>query len=118
MQPKPTNNIVVEWNGRTAVLHPLMNLVAAVVPELRSALRAVVAKGVDELTIDFSHIEMVDSSGLGLLIAAHNSVAKSGGRLAVIHVREEILKLFRSMRIHQHFAVSGDEVELPGAAAQ
>jgi anti-anti-sigma regulatory factor len=50
---------------------------------------------------------MVDSTGLGLLISAHNSISKTGGKLAVIHASKEILDLFRSMRIHQHFSVSG-----------
>ena len=118
MEGNSINNIVVEWNGPKAILRPVVNFVAAVVPQLRTVLRAVVAKGVEELTIDFARVQMVDSSGLGLLIAAHNTVAKNGGRLAVIHVQKEILELLRSMRIHQHFAVSGDEAGLPGTPAQ
>ena len=37
------------------------------------------------MSIDFSDVQMVDSTGLGLLISAHNSMRKVGGRLAVIH---------------------------------
>ena len=51
---------------------------------------------------------MVDSAGIGLLISAHNSLKKAGGELAVIHASSDILALFRTMRIHQHFSVSGN----------
>jgi anti-anti-sigma regulatory factor len=52
---------------------------------------------------------MVDSAGIGLLISAHNSLKKAGGELTVIQVSKDILDLFRTMRIHQHFSVSGSE---------
>jgi anti-anti-sigma regulatory factor len=48
-----------------------------------------------------------DSTGIGLLIAAHNSLRKVGGKLPVIHASPDILELFQTMRIHQHFSVSG-----------
>jgi len=99
-------NSVVTWNDRNAIVRPAGDVVAAQVPELRSTLRDALARGVQEMTIDFSEVEMVDSTGLGLLISAHNSISKAGGRLAVIHASQEILELFRSMRIHQHFPVS------------
>jgi anti-anti-sigma factor len=97
---------VITWNNQDAIVHPAGDVVAALVPELRSALRGALVKGVREMTIDFSRVEMVDSTGLGLLISAHNSMSKAGGKLAVINASEEILDLFRSMRIHQHFSVS------------
>ena len=99
-------NTVVTWKDREAMVHPAGNVVAALVPELRSALREALAKGVNEMIIDFADVAMVDSTGLGLLISAHNSIGKTGGRLAVIHASKEIMNLFQSMRIHQHFSVS------------
>jgi anti-anti-sigma factor len=103
---------VITWNDQEAIVHPAGDVVAALVPELRSALRGAVARGVREMKIDFSGVEMVDSTGLGLLISAHNSMSKAGGKLAVINASQEILDLFRSMRIHQHFSVS------PGTARE
>jgi hypothetical protein len=32
---------------------------------------------------------------------------KAGGRLSVIQASPEILQLFQTMRMHQHFTVSG-----------
>jgi len=59
--------------------------------------------------MDLAAAEMVDSAGIGLLISAHNSLKKAGGELTVIHASKDILNLFRTMRIHQHFSVSGNQ---------
>ena len=48
------------------------------------------------------------SDWIGLLISAYNSLRKVGGQLAVIHASTEILDLFHTMRMHQHFSVSGN----------
>jgi anti-anti-sigma factor len=92
-----------------AVVRPTGDaIVAATVPALRVEMRDVLDQGVNDLVIDLTDVRMVDSSGLGLLIAAHNSLRKAGGTLAVIHASADLLELFRSMRMHQRFSVSGE----------
>lgn len=91
----------------TAVLQPEGDLVVAMLPALRSRLREMVASGIVRLIIDLSGTKTVDSAGIGLLIAAHNSVKKVGGEISVIHASADILELFRTMRIHQCIKVSG-----------
>ena len=49
------------------------------------------------LTIDLSRVELIDSVGIGLLIAAHNSLAKGGGRLALENVNPDLTGLLRTM---------------------
>ncbi len=66
-----------------------------------------IAAGAREITLDLTDVQMLDSRGIGLLIAAHNTLLKKGGRLTVVHASPEILELLRTMRIHQHFSVSG-----------
>lgn len=92
---------------KAEVVQPEGDLTAAKLPAFRSRLREIVASGVLRLTVDLSGVRSVDSSGIGLLVAAHNSLKKSGGELAVIHASKDILDLLRTMRIHQHFSVSG-----------
>jgi anti-anti-sigma factor len=100
---------VVTREDNKAVVRPSGDtIVAATIPELRTQMRAIVEAGVRELVIDLAAVRMVDSSGLGLLIAAHNSLRKMGGQLAVIHASTDLLELFRSMRMHQHFSVTGN----------
>jgi anti-anti-sigma factor len=101
--------IVVTREDNKAVIRPAGDsIVAASIPELRSKMRGIVDEGVREMVVDLTDVQMVDSSGIGLLISAYNSLRKVGGRLAVIHASADILELFRSMRMHQHFSVSGN----------
>jgi anti-anti-sigma factor len=94
--------------GPNAVIQPDADLVSLFLPALRSKMREMVDSGVRHLTVDLTKVQMVDSSGLGLLMAAHNSLKKAGGELEVVHASEDILHLFRTMRMHQHFSVSGN----------
>ena len=84
------------------------SIVAASIPELRATLRGIIEQGVRNLVVDLTGVQMVDSSGIGLLISAYNSLRKVGGQLAVIHASTEILELFQTMRMHQHFSISGN----------
>jgi anti-anti-sigma factor len=101
------NNDAKPQAATTAVVQPEGDLVAARLPVLRSKLQEMLRAGTVHLTLDLATAQMVDSAGIGLLISAHNSLKKAGGELTVIHASKEILDLFRTMRIHQHFSVSG-----------
>jgi anti-anti-sigma factor len=101
--------IVVTREDNKAIVRPAGDsIVAASIPELRSKMREVLADGVRELVVDLTGVQMVDSSGIGLLISAYNSLSKTGGTLAVVHASTEILELFRTLRMHQRFSVSGN----------
>jgi len=97
---KEDNKVVVRPEGDS--------IVAASITELRSKLREIVQAGAREVVVDLSEVLMVDSCGIGLLISAHNSLKKVGGQLAVIHALADLLELFQTMRMHQHFSVSGN----------
>ena len=90
------------------ILCPSGDVVAESEPELRAKMRAVGSSGVTKMIVDLQNVRMMDSAGLGLLIAAHNSLQKTGGNLSVIHASQDLLELFQSMRMHQHFSISGD----------
>ena len=90
-----------------AVISPDGDLVAARLPALRTKLREMVGSGTLHLTMDLAGTQMVDSTGIGLLISAHNSLKKAVGELKVIHASKDIFELLRTMRMHQHFSVSG-----------
>ena len=97
----------VRREAEAAVLAPLGDVLASAVPELRPALRELVRSGVRDLVVDLRAASMIDSTGLGLLLSAHNSMQAVGGKFAVVQASDEMLELFRSMRIHQHFSISG-----------
>ncbi len=92
----------------TAVIEPEGNLISISLPALRARMRDLVGSGVRQFTVDLNRVRMVDSAGLGLLISAHNSLKTVGGQLAIVHASQDTLLLFKTMRIHQYFSVSGN----------
>jgi anti-anti-sigma factor len=102
-----TNLLTQNMDQTPVVLKVERDLVAAQSAELREQLRALVHQGARAVVLDFAQVRMVDSAGLGMIIAAHNSLKKVEGELAVTGCSTDILELFRSMRIHQHMRVEG-----------
>jgi len=100
------NATITNPDNGTLIYQLQCDVVAATLPELRSELRRLVDEGARDFVIDMANTRMVDSSGLGLLIALHNSLKKHNGRLSLTHVSKDLMKLFESMRIHQFLTVS------------
>jgi anti-anti-sigma factor len=97
----------IEKEENRALVRPAGDIVASTVEGLRTALKEVLGQGVSEMTLDLGNVAVIDSIGLGLVISAHNSLAKNGGKLSVIHVSKEVQELFKSMRLDRHFTVTG-----------
>jgi anti-anti-sigma factor len=98
-------------SGEMTTLKLDRDVVAANCGDLREQLRQLLASGSRAVVLDFSEVHMVDSAGLGMLIAAHNSFNKSQGEISVTNCSPEILELFRSMRLHQHMKIEGTGLE-------
>lgn len=91
--------------GKKKTIKPGKDIVASVVEDLKTKLLGLVNQEIKEITVDFKGVEMVDSVGLGVLIATHNSMEKKGGILKIKNVSENIYNLFKTMRLDQHFEV-------------
>jgi anti-anti-sigma factor len=83
------------------------DLTASLVPELQGALKAQLEQPTKEVVFDLAGTGMLDSSGIGLLIATYNSLARQQGRIRVIHVSPDILQLLQSMRLVNRLNASG-----------
>lgn len=88
------------------VLRPGEDIVASMASRFKETLRKAAADHPGGLTIDMAGVEMIDSVGLGLLVAAHNSLAKQSGKLTLVNVSQDILSLLRAMRLDKHFRVN------------
>ncbi len=86
-------------------IKPNKDIIAPMAEDFRKTLLALFEQGIIELTIDLDGVEMVDSVGLGVLIAAHNSLEKAGGSLTIKNVSRDIYTLFNTMRLDQNIAV-------------
>ncbi len=96
-----------EGQRRTVTLHG--DLTATVVPPLQAALRAELDAGAAEVSFDLGATRMIDSTGIGLLIATANSVAPRRGKVRVRNASRDVVRLFQSMRLTSRLDVSGRE---------
>ena len=83
------------------------DLTAPLIPDLQAALKKNLEEGVHEAVFDLGKTAMLDSSGIGLLIAACNSLAKNQGKVRVLNVSPDILRLLQSMRLVTRLNASG-----------
>lgn len=88
------------------LITPAVDIVASQVQELRTTLCELIDQGTLHIVLDLQAVEIVDSAGLGTLIAAHNTLREHGGRLTVINVSHDIVRLFQLMRLDKHFTVT------------
>jgi anti-anti-sigma factor len=105
MEPAPKNQVE---NPEIRFFRLEGDLTAAKAPEMRNALKNLVAEGVRELVIDLANTHVIDSTGIGLLVATHNSLQRLNGTLALINVSQDLLELLKAFRLDKHFSISGD----------
>jgi len=96
----------VDSFGDKVVIKPGRDIVASAVDEFRGEIVSILEQGAAGLVIDMGGVEMIDSVGIGLLIAAHNSLAKKNAVLELRNVSADIQSLFRTMRLERHFSIA------------
>ena len=92
-------------DGDKVIVKPGTDIVASMVKQLKEEMKQALDDGAVEMAVDLSGVEMMDSMGIGLLIAAHNSLEKNGGQLELLNTSVDILNLLKNMRLDKHFIV-------------
>jgi anti-anti-sigma factor len=98
---------VIERKDQQGSVKLMGELTAVLVPELQASLKETLNSGARELVFDLASTKMLDSSGMGLLIASANTLARSGGKVRVINVSPDIFRLLQNMRLTGRLNVSG-----------
>lgn len=94
---------IVKENG-TATITPGIDIIASNCAGLRQELLGLINEGEKKIIIDLKDTTMIDSSGIGLLIATKNNLVDAGGgEVELIHISEDIMQLFLIMRLENHF---------------
>jgi anti-sigma B factor antagonist len=81
-------------------------LAASEVPNLKSEMKRLIEEGVSSMSLDCTNLVMMDSTGIGCLVAAHNSLAKLNGSLSMTQVSSDIYDLLCSMRLERRIKIS------------
>ncbi len=93
--------------GDQVILKPGMDVVASMAEDFKGELLKVIDESSAEVVIDLEGVDMVDSVGIGVIIAAHNTLSQSDRKLKVINVVKDVYGLFTTMRLNRRFTVEG-----------
>ncbi len=65
------------------------------VSELKNSIFSLINDKVRSIILDLKDVEYMDSSGIGLIVTAYKVMNGYGGRIALLHVQEDILALLK-----------------------
>lgn len=66
-----------------------------------NALELIQHTGLSKVIIDLSHVQFIDSSGLGALLAIQRSLNKQGGAMKLTHLNKNIQTMFEVVSMHR-----------------
>jgi len=75
------------------------------VHDVRSAIHAALDTGSGDLVIDLREVEMLDATGLGMLVGAHRKAGRSGRRLVLRNLSPQLQRLLRVSRLNRILVV-------------
>lgn len=90
---------------------------SATVGDVRVALADAIDNGVEDLLLDLGGVELVDATGLGVLVGGHRRAERAGRRLVLRNVPERIDRLLFATRLHRVLVVDRPPNEGVAAAA-
>jgi anti-sigma B factor antagonist len=93
-----------ELDGRTSVIAVEGDLDLSTAPRLKWMLVDALEGGRDLLVIDLTHATFMDSTALGVLIAAKRGL-EGDARMAIVCVRANVLKIFEFAGMDGAFAI-------------
>jgi len=71
----------------------------------RDDTRAALKEGITRLDIDLSQTRMVNSSGLGALIALHKTMCSKGGSVRLLNPTPLVYQMLELTRLHRVFEI-------------
>ncbi len=83
---------VVDLRGEIDIAHA---------PRLRDLLEELIANSSARLLINLSDVAFIDSSGLGVLIAAHRKAQETGGILGLANPQAPVQRVFELTRTNR-----------------
>lgn len=83
----------VRAEGRATIIAVIGELDLASSPELEQQLEQVWRSDADQLVLDLRGLEFMDSTGLSIIVGAHQRVTETGRRLSVVKGPPQVQRL-------------------------
>jgi anti-anti-sigma factor len=98
--------IQVTHTGAQATIILGGKLTASEVPNLKSEMKRLIGAGATLMTLDCTRLLIMDSTGIGCLVAAHNSLDQVDGKLFMTQVSSDMYDLLCSMRLDRRVKIT------------
>ncbi len=73
--------------------------------DVRAALHAAIDTGDGDVLVDVTGVELVDATGLGVLVGAHRRASQAGRRLVLLGVGQRLQRILRLTRLDRVIAL-------------
>jgi anti-sigma B factor antagonist len=97
---------MTEASSDTVVVHGEIDMATA--PQLRDLLDELVSGGSRRIVLDCRDLGFLDSSGIGVLVAARNRMG-DGGELVIDSPTPQVLKVLEITGVSEHLSVIASE---------
>ncbi len=76
---------------------------------MREKITELIAAGKTKIILDLTHVEYIDSTGLGGLVIGYTQLKKAGGALKLMRLNRRNVELLALTRLHTVFEVFAEE---------
>jgi anti-sigma B factor antagonist len=90
-------------HGDVSTLRIAGTLDVNTVPELAASIDKLVEERRQRVVVDLGALDLIDSSGVAVLVALYKRVRAVGGQVQVINARDQPLSLFKLLRMDKVF---------------
>lgn len=78
--------------------------------DLKNALLSLYDEGYNDVTIDFTNVHGIDSSGLGKLLLFQKKLRERGGELRIVNITNDyVMKMFTLIQLNKVISIEGIE---------
>jgi len=112
--PEPNSRISVSSEGDVMVVELMDRKILDEVSMLHISQQLnslIVDKSAPRLVVDFTNVDHLSSSALGMLITLHNSVREKAGRVVLCNIHPGIYEIFAITRLNDIFTIRGSRAE-------
>lgn len=96
------------YNGNTkvAVIELADQVIGGVdAMDFTASVTAIIRDGGNHIILNMHNVEIINSSGLGMIVAAHTNVRKHGGMLTLVEVPLRVNKLLEMTQLTSIFTI-------------
>ncbi|MCE5199181.1 MAG: STAS domain-containing protein [Armatimonadota bacterium] len=103
--------INVRKNGTTRVIDLTGEVDAYTSARFREVMLELIEEGGQNLVINMSKVEYIDSSGLGALVGGLKRVSERKGRIVIVCDQPQVSKVFEITGLEKVFPIYGNEAD-------